>query len=345
MKYRGFMAKDFAGLGIGLAAFALVIGGLLYVFQGQAQPQPQSVWTPQGFATIQPTPANLLGVSAGCQAGGNDLLVTVKNKENSALEFLGSTVYVESGELGAGALQDKDTATGGTSPTQTKLTANCGSRGYIYSLGSTTYVGGRVQYSANDIRSSYEIPASNATRPVFFIYHANMSNASALIAGTEGYTVATDAITMTTGNSWSGHIYMNSNQSSMQFGSDDGGVMFAISLPQKDAISENAVSLSSNSGSYPLVKQACPAEYVSFDNAAPTLCYRAPAYKSSTGLVDLILSIRADVGNPTIADSPVVYIEAIDYVLDTSGKVKLGTFDTSGTRQTALNGNLTIELA
>lgn len=309
---------------IAVVAILFGVGVLHYNGQGFSTSSPttqtQTV-TPGGQTTSQQASTFL------CNNGGstNPLYVSDQN----TLLTAGGTVYQSApvAVIGSdGRLLATGTTTAGSTLSYTTVNVPCGANanGFVYLTAGNgnTVNSARLPYDvASKLNDYAQFTQGNVSGLYLAMYGNTNSNTSALDGGVVGtIQTATEsaATAMGAGSVRSGYIFLSVSNATSQFGSTDGGIIFAIDTVDSSVFSDNAISLSS--ANIALTPITCPASEVSMHSA--NRCYSAPAIKTSNGNIRIDWTMNADLGNPGASADPVLYIDDVQYFQQNSGVVQ-----------------------
>lgn len=268
----------------------------------------------------QSSSTNVNGKTCQQPGGGNtnSVLVNAKNGLNLNQDYMTATavlIYDDGGESASSAL------TGGTKTYTTFNSAPC-KTGNIYLLSSTTSNGQKVPFDSYSLTKNYDIVGSNSTRVGIDIFNSAFT---AISASGGGYALNTTEQTIGAGGTLTGYLDFKPNQTIGQYGSDDGGVLFAVDSKNTAKISKQGVTLTSSN--IPLTKIDCGSVANLAGAYSADVCYKAPALKSTGGPVRVQYNIQADIADPvktaTDSDAVVIYVEDFNYARDTDGTVKM----------------------
>lgn len=311
-----------------MAVIGIVIAGLLFTPTFIA---PNGLINGVSGLSVSPSGSSgtVINGKACQQPGGgntNSVLVNARNGANLNQDYMTATavlVYDDGGESASSAL------TGGTKTYVTFNSAPC-KTGNIYLLGSTTANGQKVPFDSYSLTKNYDIVGTNSTRVGQDIYNSAFS---AISASGGGYALNTTEQTIGAGGTLSGYIDYKANQTIGQYGSDDGGVLFAVDIKNTAKISKQAVTLTSSN--IQLTKVDCGSVANLAGAYSADVCYKAPALKSSMGPVRVQYNIQADIADPvktaTDSDAVVIYVEDYNYARDIDGTIKMLVKDGSST--------------
>jgi hypothetical protein len=288
---------------------------------------------PQTPYSVVPTGQQTIGQQVTsaltCQDDGSNTLdiATLNSLVTHTLYSNGNIAVVGAD----GTIVATDTTSGGTSLTYSATDIPCAPNAvkgsvYVYA-GTTVPLSGnalnsvKASYDVSSISAQKIIPVSNVSSLYLRMYDSANQNLS---AGSQNTTTENDATAMGTGSVKSGKIQLYVTNSSSQYGSDDGGLIWAIDNGNSAAFSANSISLSSNY--FALTPITCPTRVSAID--AADRCYHSRALKSSDGVMYVDYIATSDIGNPT-ADIT-IYIEDPQYILE-GGRIVQDSFDASNT--------------
>lgn len=299
------------------------VGVLHYNGQGFSTTTPTTTVTPGG-QTNTPQASNFI-----CNNGGSTN--PVYGSDQNVLLTGAGTVY-QAAPLAvvssSGRTLTTGTTTAGSSLSYLTLNVPCGadSHGFVYLTtgASDTVNSARLPYDVTSKLNDYaQFTEGNVSGLYLALYSSTNTNTSDFKGGTLGtIQTATEsaATAMGAGSVRSGYIMLSVSNATSQFGSTDGGIIFAIDTVDSSVFSDNAISLSSpNIALSPIT---CPATETSAHSA--NRCYAARALKSTDGNVRVDWVMNADLGNPGASADPVLYIDDVQYFQQSSG-VSQGT--------------------
>jgi len=169
------------------------------------------------------------------------------------------------------------------------------------------------------------IPVSNMSQLTMAMYN------TAYVNLTDGPTTSNTAnesaaTTVGSGETRTVNLQVKATTANAQFGSDDGGLIWAVDTVDSTVFSDMAVSLSSTN--VQLVSVECSARVASY--ASANRCYKSPAIKASDGLLTVSITQTADLGNPGATADPKIYVIDVqhfeeDNALKTDGFNKAGS--------------------
>lgn len=315
--------------------------------------------TPEGLAVAGVTGGTQVsgGVTTQCTEGtGWTLQLAVQNALNPAIEYQSVGVAVVDA---SGNPITTGTTNGGSALSYKSLTTNtCSARtGKIYVLGDTSYNSYAVDY---DVSKGVQmiVKGSNSSRPVmkFFdtTYGSLTANGTGITEGQNpatlfGYKIETTSQTMGQGDVVEGVLQAKIVSSNTQFGSDyfgDEAVIYAVdlvNLAKYSTANGFVMSVKSAPAGFRFKQIACPASVVS--NANARVCYASTPIKTG-GTYEFNVLLKADVGNPSSSDSPLVYVIDKALFLNPATNTYIADyFDSAGTDKGQTNGLFKIVVA
>lgn len=225
------------------------------------------------------------------------------------------------------------TATAGTTGTYTTLNVAGCETGTIYALGSTTNVGGRIDYNSFNQLGQYEIVSTNSSRldlQLLTDTYANDMNSTVTTVG--NHQTSTSALAQQ--GTKCGKLQLRANFTVPgAFGSKDGG--FVIAYDARDTTVFGNTDFSVSSSEISLTEIPCPADLV--DAKAVDRCWKAPQLTSADGKKEVSYCIRASNGDPGVGTNATVIFSNVDYLKDTDGKVKLASYNDGNADQSTLD--------
>ena len=289
-----------------------------------------------GGGTTGGVTTDVAGLECQQPGGGNtnSVLVNARNKLNIAQDYNTNTatlVYTDGGESASSAL------TGGTKTYVTFASAPC-KTGSIYLLSSTSQNGLKSAFDSYSLTKNYDLLNTNSSRLVFTL----RNNAYTSIAGTASPQTA-NITSQALGQGGSVTYYMDievNETGSSQFGSADGGFVFAVDNQDTTVWAKDDVSITGEG-----VSSVACSNYPGLESAdSADICFKSPAITSGHGLYRYTLSIKASLGEPS-NDNLVIYAEDVNYARDTDGSIKLLTKDTANADIGESQGSLTLNFS
>ena len=337
------------------------IGKTLAVGDGISQPI-----TPPSNNLVQPAPeqqveTKLVGGEV-CRVqsdGSNSQDVAIRNKENSSLAYLTSTVSAEP-PLGSGKTTfDTATTTSGASLSYVTLNVPGCEKGTMYVLG-TSGVG--VASSSAPFSSFQEVVKNeilSANSNVLSVIGRTSALAGAsngqvngsvntalgtgdaspespdLIsgAGANDGTAYFQNTSLASGGSVNGYLDYSVNGTASVHGAYQAsdGVLFSYDSGTASVYSANSFSFQDLAG-IGLIEATCPNSITANRNAEK--CWSARTLKGTDGEIRTKFKLTADLADPVASNTaPILCVDDKVYFRDTNGKIAYDFFSSSGTNQ------------
>jgi len=318
-----YLGNFFAPWGFKSPLLATAGGGPTAVQQGQLA-------CPSGLTTLTAYSAVRSALSGSLNYTGSPVAYTLSD---------GSTVVATDTSNGGSSLSYKSTAIPCTPETY-------GSGIVLYALSNSTLNGAKSELLTYGGATSVqkELVSSYIAPLTFVIRDAALANLSNPSTGSTTSVTETNAVAMGAGSARTGYIDVWEATAASQYGSDDGGILWAIDTVNSTAFSDNAISLQSASPGFDLTPVSCSAYKAgSFDSA--NRCYKSRAIKVTDATLRIAFTIVADNGIDPTTTNPVIYVEDINYALDTNSKVILDTMKSDGTQIGAAQNKITFSIS
>lgn len=268
-----------------------------------------------------------------------------RNFENVSQFYQGTTIYyVGTNDV----ILASDTLNGGSTLSYKSTTIPCTPDSYngpitVYAVASSTAnsgTAGPLYFANSNSLPTTVISQTSASALEGGMLNSQLGNTSQTknaLAYSSGVNGARDKVNETgstaiaLGSSRSGYIEFWVSSGSTVFGGPKAGagVQITISVQNKSVFTANALSLTNNQGASDLTE-------VTSTNPYPRVTalrsgdreYIMSAPKASGGVYRLAYTLRNDAGTQSsTASNPIIYIDALNYFLDTTGKIAYDGFD------------------
>ena len=338
----------FINIGV-LAMLYLLVAAFTSLPPFGKEARPAEITPPTTPDATVVTPVTPLGVKLACDVADNknDVKVAVSNTPNTSIDYRVSTIALVIGDT----IVDTDTSTGGTTLSWKVLDVDCADRsGLVIAKTTATVGGGSKAFTIAPERTSIEVlvvganASANLSKSILSNTYANVSNPTNNYGGnlTEFSSTA-----MGKGDTRSGYIDVKMANSYAVYGGseskidakytayggdagmvDVGGILWGIDTISSSVFSDSSgFSLSVSSGGLQLTEVSCsrfPNEQAKY---SLNRCWTSKAIGQgkSTGLAAanaisgdnrLAVSIFADLGDPSAADDPKLYMIPINWYED-----------------------------
>ena len=306
--------------------------------------------TQQTFAgqnVIEDTSGKLVA-SDRCPSTSIDGRVSLRNPLSSTGVYYAGSVTVTDSK---GSTVATGTATAGTTESLATVTIPCtpdvyNNGVYVYgtatgnlvaTTGNGSVKSGLLKFDgSNSVIAKLEAPSSaNFTKVVRDTALVNLSSndvGTGVVSQSDlGNNNLTVGIAMAQGGTLTTYLDIQMEQGNSQFGSNDGGVLIGIDTDEGSVFGDNAISLSTTTGNYPLTEVKCSDYSRATSVDSLNRCYKSPPLSSSTGLVRFGVLFLADTGEPTTSTNPRIWFYDVVYAPESDGSIILNTHDKGNT--------------